>query len=278
MHPQVSVHTQLWTHRPGTDRGMWDSMEKGRCFQQGAPCLVLWDGHVNGMKPCKSWKHLLFPCWVRLLVWVFYFLCMFYTFVILIMIFLFVSRGKVKAVSFLLPTDMSSFAEKQGSLKSPQNQSTKPLMTITEKDMWAGEFLKAHWFLRSIGLKWELSVRFLSCKTFWQDAHRASPSRGLGHWPGVQHGNGATTKQLGAQTLGWDHTKQRCLHTVLLCSVLKDPHLRTDGNRVLKLGWVCLSQKAETVSPLVLADSLDRKVSGANDKIRTTKEPGRFSL
>ncbi|CAN8190760.1 unnamed protein product [Coccothraustes coccothraustes] len=44
-------------------------------------------------------------------------------------------QGKVKAVSFLLPTDMSSFAEKQGSLKSPQNQSTKHLTTITEKDM-----------------------------------------------------------------------------------------------------------------------------------------------
>ncbi|XP_064242045.1 putative coiled-coil domain-containing protein 195 [Passer domesticus] len=44
-------------------------------------------------------------------------------------------RGKVKAVSFLLPTDMSSFAEKQVSLKSPQNQSTKHLMTIAEKDM-----------------------------------------------------------------------------------------------------------------------------------------------
>ncbi|XP_041331544.1 putative coiled-coil domain-containing protein 195 [Pyrgilauda ruficollis] len=44
-------------------------------------------------------------------------------------------QGKVKAVSFLLPTDMSSFAEKQGSLKSPQNQSTKHLMTITEKNM-----------------------------------------------------------------------------------------------------------------------------------------------
>ncbi|XP_066412925.1 putative coiled-coil domain-containing protein 195 [Molothrus aeneus] len=44
-------------------------------------------------------------------------------------------QGKVKAVSFLLPTDMSSFAEKQGSLKSPQNQSMKQLMTITEKDM-----------------------------------------------------------------------------------------------------------------------------------------------
>ncbi|XP_028941147.1 putative coiled-coil domain-containing protein 195 [Antrostomus carolinensis] len=44
-------------------------------------------------------------------------------------------RGKVKAVSFLLPMDMSSYAEKQGSLKSPQNQSTKQLTAITEKDM-----------------------------------------------------------------------------------------------------------------------------------------------
>ncbi|XP_071608925.1 putative coiled-coil domain-containing protein 195 [Heliangelus exortis] len=44
-------------------------------------------------------------------------------------------RGKVKAVSFLLPMDVSSYAEKQGSLKSPQNQSTKQLTTITEKDM-----------------------------------------------------------------------------------------------------------------------------------------------
>ncbi|KAM6199123.1 putative coiled-coil domain-containing protein 195 [Sarcoramphus papa] len=44
-------------------------------------------------------------------------------------------RGKVKAVSFLLPMDMSSYAEKQGSLKSPQNQSTKQLTTIAEKDM-----------------------------------------------------------------------------------------------------------------------------------------------
>ncbi|KAM9378402.1 putative coiled-coil domain-containing protein 195 [Phaethornis superciliosus] len=43
--------------------------------------------------------------------------------------------GKVKAVSFLLPMDMSPYAEKQGSLKSPQNQSTKQLTTITEKDM-----------------------------------------------------------------------------------------------------------------------------------------------
>ncbi|XP_054242147.1 putative coiled-coil domain-containing protein 195 [Indicator indicator] len=44
-------------------------------------------------------------------------------------------RGKVKAVSFLLPVDMPSHAEKQGSLKSPPNQNTKPLTTITEKDM-----------------------------------------------------------------------------------------------------------------------------------------------
>ncbi|NXK16951.1 CC195 protein, partial [Arenaria interpres] len=41
-------------------------------------------------------------------------------------------RGKVKAVSFLLPMDMSSYAENQGSLKSPQNQSTKQLTTIAE--------------------------------------------------------------------------------------------------------------------------------------------------
>ncbi|XP_066182597.1 putative coiled-coil domain-containing protein 195 [Sylvia atricapilla] len=44
-------------------------------------------------------------------------------------------QGKVKAVSFLLPMDISSFAEKQGSLKSPQNQSTRHLLTMTEKDM-----------------------------------------------------------------------------------------------------------------------------------------------
>lgn len=62
--------------------------------------------------------------------------------------FSFFSRGKVKAVSFFLPMDMSSYAENQGSLKSPQNQSTKQLTTITGKDMWAGEFLKAHWILR----------------------------------------------------------------------------------------------------------------------------------
>ncbi|KAM6414185.1 putative coiled-coil domain-containing protein 195 [Rhynochetos jubatus] len=44
-------------------------------------------------------------------------------------------RSKVKAVSFLLPMDMSSYTEKQGALKSPQNQSTKQLSTIAEKDM-----------------------------------------------------------------------------------------------------------------------------------------------
>ncbi|KAM6257864.1 putative coiled-coil domain-containing protein 195 [Porphyrio hochstetteri] len=44
-------------------------------------------------------------------------------------------RGKVKAVSFLLPMDVSSYAEKQGPLKSPQNQSTKQLTAIAEKDM-----------------------------------------------------------------------------------------------------------------------------------------------
>ncbi|NWX49499.1 CC195 protein, partial [Steatornis caripensis] len=41
-------------------------------------------------------------------------------------------RGKVKAVSFLLPMDMSSYTEKQSSLKSPQNQSTKQFTTIAE--------------------------------------------------------------------------------------------------------------------------------------------------
>ncbi|KAM6326698.1 putative coiled-coil domain-containing protein 195 [Podargus strigoides] len=44
-------------------------------------------------------------------------------------------RSKVKAVSFLLPMDMSAYAEKPDSLKSPQNQSTKQLTTIAEKDM-----------------------------------------------------------------------------------------------------------------------------------------------
>ncbi|XP_025044622.1 coiled-coil domain-containing protein 195 [Pelodiscus sinensis] len=44
-------------------------------------------------------------------------------------------RGKVKAVSFLLPMDMSSYSENQGSFKCPQNQDTKQLSTIIEKDM-----------------------------------------------------------------------------------------------------------------------------------------------
>lgn len=48
--------------------------------------------------------------------------------------FSFFSRGKVKAVSFLLPMDVS-YAENQGSFKSLQNRDTKQLSTITEKDM-----------------------------------------------------------------------------------------------------------------------------------------------
>ncbi|XP_074860706.1 coiled-coil domain-containing protein 195 [Carettochelys insculpta] len=44
-------------------------------------------------------------------------------------------RGKIKAVSFLLPMDMSACSENQGFFKSPQNQDTKPLSTIIEKDI-----------------------------------------------------------------------------------------------------------------------------------------------
>ncbi|XP_060622980.2 putative coiled-coil domain-containing protein 195 [Anolis sagrei] len=44
-------------------------------------------------------------------------------------------RGKVKAVSFLLPVDMSHYSENQGSFTCPQNQNTKQLSTIIEKDM-----------------------------------------------------------------------------------------------------------------------------------------------
>ncbi|XP_066475269.1 putative coiled-coil domain-containing protein 195 [Tiliqua scincoides] len=44
-------------------------------------------------------------------------------------------RGKVKAVSFLLPVDMSPYSENQGSFTHPQNQNTKQLSTIIEKDM-----------------------------------------------------------------------------------------------------------------------------------------------
>ncbi|XP_067394778.1 putative coiled-coil domain-containing protein 195 [Emydura macquarii macquarii] len=44
-------------------------------------------------------------------------------------------RGKIKAVRFLLPMDISSYSENQGSFKCPQNQDTKQLSTIIEKDM-----------------------------------------------------------------------------------------------------------------------------------------------
>uniref|UniRef100_A0ABM5FVC7 Coiled-coil domain-containing protein 195 n=1 Tax=Pogona vitticeps TaxID=103695 RepID=A0ABM5FVC7_9SAUR len=44
-------------------------------------------------------------------------------------------RGKVKAVSFLLPVDVSSCSENQGSFTCPQNEDTKQLSTIIEKDM-----------------------------------------------------------------------------------------------------------------------------------------------
>nr|XP_034989080.1 putative coiled-coil domain-containing protein 195 [Zootoca vivipara] len=44
-------------------------------------------------------------------------------------------RGKVKAVSFLLPMDMSRYSENQGSFTCSQNQNTKQLSTIIEKDM-----------------------------------------------------------------------------------------------------------------------------------------------
>ncbi|XP_072200760.1 putative coiled-coil domain-containing protein 195 [Excalfactoria chinensis] len=46
-------------------------------------------------------------------------------------------RGKVKAVSFLLPTDVS-YAENQGSLKGPQNQGTKQLPSETHPDGVSG--------------------------------------------------------------------------------------------------------------------------------------------
>ncbi|XP_077203952.1 coiled-coil domain-containing protein 195 [Paroedura picta] len=44
-------------------------------------------------------------------------------------------RGKVKAVSFLLPVDMSPYSENQGSFTCQQNQNTKQLSPIIEKDM-----------------------------------------------------------------------------------------------------------------------------------------------
>nr|XP_056706302.1 putative coiled-coil domain-containing protein 195 [Euleptes europaea] len=44
-------------------------------------------------------------------------------------------RGKVKAVSFLLPVDMSPYSENQGPFTCQQNQNTKQLSPIIEKDM-----------------------------------------------------------------------------------------------------------------------------------------------
>ncbi|XP_044288678.1 putative coiled-coil domain-containing protein 195 [Varanus komodoensis] len=43
--------------------------------------------------------------------------------------------NKVKAVSFLLPVDMSPNSENQGSFTCPPNQNTKQLSTIMEKDV-----------------------------------------------------------------------------------------------------------------------------------------------
>jgi len=53
--------------------------------------------------------------------------------------------------------------------------------------------------------------------------------------------------------------------------VSRVPYLRTAANRMLKLVLMCLSQKAETMSLIVFADSLGRKVFDANDKIRAVK-------
>ncbi|XP_078003785.1 coiled-coil domain-containing protein 195 [Phascolarctos cinereus] len=44
-------------------------------------------------------------------------------------------RGKIKAVSFLLPMEMSSYSKDPDSLESTQNQNPKQLSTIMEKDM-----------------------------------------------------------------------------------------------------------------------------------------------
>ncbi|XP_041419318.1 putative coiled-coil domain-containing protein 195 isoform X1 [Xenopus laevis] len=43
-------------------------------------------------------------------------------------------RGKVKAVTFLLPTDMKKYQENQKTLKGSENQSKNHLSTIMEKD------------------------------------------------------------------------------------------------------------------------------------------------
>ncbi|XP_068960496.1 putative coiled-coil domain-containing protein 195 [Petaurus breviceps papuanus] len=44
-------------------------------------------------------------------------------------------RGKIKAVSFLLPMEMSSYSKDPDSLECTQNQDPKQLSTILEKDM-----------------------------------------------------------------------------------------------------------------------------------------------
>ncbi|XP_051846466.1 putative coiled-coil domain-containing protein 195 [Antechinus flavipes] len=44
-------------------------------------------------------------------------------------------RGKIKAVSFLLPMEMSSYSKDPDSLECIQNQNPKQLSTIMEKDM-----------------------------------------------------------------------------------------------------------------------------------------------
>ncbi|XP_063775645.1 putative coiled-coil domain-containing protein 195 [Pseudophryne corroboree] len=43
-------------------------------------------------------------------------------------------RGRVKAVTFLLPMDMRAYAENQMTFQTPQNQSANHLSTIIEKD------------------------------------------------------------------------------------------------------------------------------------------------
>ncbi|XP_053564980.1 putative coiled-coil domain-containing protein 195 [Bombina bombina] len=43
-------------------------------------------------------------------------------------------RGKVKAVTFLMPMDMREYNENQMTFQDPQNQSSNHLSTIIEKD------------------------------------------------------------------------------------------------------------------------------------------------
>ncbi|XP_028925258.1 putative coiled-coil domain-containing protein 195 [Ornithorhynchus anatinus] len=44
-------------------------------------------------------------------------------------------RGKVKAVSFLLPMDASSYSQNQGPFENPPNQNSDQLSTVIEKDI-----------------------------------------------------------------------------------------------------------------------------------------------